>query len=72
MIINEDTYRNNQLDKYLDGDDSTNSNCCHAAILEDSDICSECREHCVTVAEEYEIAMSNRMDEERESKDERD
>lgn len=69
--MSEDTYRDNQLNKYLDGDDSQNSNCCNAAILEDSDICSECNEHCVTIAEDYENAMCDKMDEEREERRER-
>ena len=28
------------------------SNCCCAPIYEDSDICSECKEHCATMEEE--------------------
>lgn len=66
--FNEDEYRNKQLNKYLDGDDSTNSNCCNAAILEDSDICSECGEHCVTITEEYENAMYDKADAEHEER----
>ena len=30
------------------------SNCCTAIIYEDSDICSACKEHCVSIDEEEE------------------
>jgi len=47
------------------------SNCCGALIHDDTDICSECREHCESIEDyEYEELMresaaEDRMDEER-------
>ena len=71
-MFNEDGYRNNQLNKHLEEDNSELSNCCNAEILEDSDVCSECMEHCVTVTEDYENAMCDKADSERELEREAD
>ena len=48
--MNEDEFRNQELNKYLDQEEADNtevSNCCGAIIYDDSDICSDCKEHCV-------------------------
>ena len=37
---------------HLDDDIGNLSNCCTAIIYEDSDICSACKEHCVSIDEE--------------------
>ena len=34
------------------------SNCCQAMIYEDSDICSACKEHCITMEEEYLLMLA--------------
>lgn len=64
--FNEDQYRNNQLNKHLEDDESQNSNCCNAELIGESDICSECLEHCVTISQDYENAMCDKGDAERE------
>ncbi|NOQ31139.1 MAG: hypothetical protein GQ570_08465 [Helicobacteraceae bacterium] len=50
--FDEDAYRNQQLNEYLEGRDDEISNCCSAWFLEDSDICSECLEHAISIADE--------------------
>lgn len=34
------------------------SNCCGADIIENTDICSNCKEHCFVVDDEFEEIMS--------------
>ena len=50
-VFDEDAYRDKQLNRYLEQGEGESSNCCEADILEDSGICSECREHCVSKSE---------------------
>ncbi len=51
---NQDLHQDRQLEKHLEGDNSDLSNCCEAIIYENSDVCSDCKEHCVTISEELE------------------
>lgn len=69
MVLDEDTYRDNQLYEYLDKQSSYTlvSNCCGAIIYEEeSDICPDCQEHCTIVTKGeyntdlYEQAMEDR------------
>ncbi len=53
--FDEDAYRDKLLNKYLDEEDGSLSNCCGEPILEDNDVCSSCLEHCVTKTEEAEM-----------------
>ena len=74
--FDEDAYRDKQTNKYLDSleeaEEDQLSNCCYAPMCENSDICCECKEHCVTVAEEKESAYDDAMDQKyEEMKDER-
>ena len=46
--FDEDAYRDKQLHKYLEDNIGEMSNCCNAPICEESDVCCECKEHCVT------------------------
>lgn len=69
--FNEDDYRNNQLNKHLDGDEN-NSACCDSAFIEDTDICSECGEHSESITDAYEKAMCDRADAQRELEREND
>ena len=51
-MFNEDEYQSNQLNKYLDQQDLDNeevSNCCCAPVYTESDICSDCRDHCMVI-----------------------
>ena len=50
-VFNEDDYRDQQLDKYLAEQEMAEpcSTCCGAPIIEDTDICMECLEHCCIV-----------------------
>ena len=64
-MFNEDEYRNNQLNKHLEDDESELSNCCNADILSNG-LCSRCLEHCITNTDEYENAMCDKADSERE------
>ena len=59
-------YRDRQLHKYLEENESQNSDCCNASILPDSDVCSECHEHCVTVTEAHEMYLDDKADAQRE------
>lgn len=74
--FNEDAYRDRQLNKYLEEDEGVLSNCCGALILEGTDICSECLEHCVTKTEEAEMARDDagdaKLEEAREARYEND
>ena len=60
--FDEDGYRDRQLNKYLDDYDENLSNCCDAPICGDSDICCECKEHCVSHADEAEMARDDAGD----------
>ena len=60
--FDEDAYRDRQLAKYLDDYDGSLSNCCDAPMCEDSDICCECREHCVSHDDEKEMARDDAAD----------
>jgi len=71
--MNEDEYKDEMLNKYLDKqDDEEVSNCCGATLEGDLDICSDCKEHCVIQLqserdyEDYEKAMADKADAERE------
>lgn len=50
---NYDAWLNRQIDLYTDGDDTTNSNCCDA-FIDENGCCSECGEHCISIADERE------------------
>ena len=70
--FNEDEYRDNQLNKHLaEQDVRILSNCCGAELLGDTEICSDCIEHCSPtredeyLADEYENAMCDKADAER-------
>ena len=52
-----DSYLERQTEQYMTRGDQYLSNCCNAEIYEDSDICTECKEHCVTVEEEKQMCM---------------
>ena len=75
--FNEDKYMDRKLNKYLDSleDNEEVSNCCGAELLEETDICSECNEHCGIISlaewkyEEYENAMCDKADAERDERD---
>jgi len=75
--FNEDDYRDQQLDKYLDEQEMKEavSNCCGATILENTDVCSDCKEHCSEIAfgeymyDRREDAECDRADVEREMED---
>ena len=60
------------LNDYLDGTNDELSNCCEAFFIEDSDICSDCLEHAVTMTEAYENYQCDKADSERELKREQD
>ena len=60
--MNQDQHKDLQLDKYLNGDNSELSNCCEATIYENSDICSDCKEPCITVSEEFEMLRDSDID----------
>lgn len=70
MSFNEDVYRSNQLNRYLDSLDNAEevSNCCGASIIDDTIICSDCKEQCDIISLEewnmiqYENAMSDKAD----------
>ncbi len=49
--FDEDEYRNQQLNKYLDEGDMSDpvSSCCGVPIIENTDLCSDCQEHCSEV-----------------------
>ena len=32
--------------EYADNENDEKSNCCNAPVIEDSDVCGECKEHC--------------------------
>lgn len=78
MATTETEYQNKILNKYLNSVDGECSDCCGAEVLEDTDICSECNEHCTAMSigdynyEEYENAMADRCDSDRELEGERD
>ena len=46
--MNEDQWRNQQLNKYLDYEEC--SNCCGSSLIDETDICMECNEHCTVVS----------------------
>ena len=70
--MTEDEYRDRQLAKYLDEYDDQLSNCCDAMIYPDTDICSACKEHCVSHAEYAEQCRDDIGDAKREeARDER-
>lgn len=50
MPTTEDEYRNKQLDKYLDSRDYEVSKCCGDYIVEDTDLCNKCNEHCDAIS----------------------
>jgi len=64
--FNEDRYRDMQLQKYLEPDTSELSNCCDEEIDEHTGLCSRCKEPCITNTEEYENAMEDKADAQRE------
>jgi len=69
-----DTYRNQQLNTYLDKLEANQpvSNCCDAPMDEDAVLCPKCQEHCKVITqgeydyESYEEAMCDKADAERE------
>jgi len=66
--FDEDTYRNNQLDKYLrEISEEPISNCCGVYVLENTDICSKCLEHCeaTTAEDRYQDHLNEQADIER-------
>ena len=72
--FDEDAYRDRQTNKYLEEQEGNEavSNCCGSPICEESDVCCDCKEMCAPItqsefdAEEYEAAMCDRADSERE------
>ena len=66
-----DQYLADQVEKHMTEGLGELSNCCGADIYEDSDICTECNEHCVTMDEEKEIAMWDKADSKMEERRER-
>ena len=75
--FNEDVYRDNQLNKYLESLEMNEgvSNCCGVPIEEDTDVCSLCGEHYEVISlgewkyQEYENAMCDRAEAERDERD---
>ena len=69
-----DHQRDQKLNKHLEADDGELSNCCSERIFEDTDICSHCGDHCVTLAYELlrlkDSETDDRIETERESRDE--
>ena len=72
--MNEDEYRDNQLNKHLADQEMAElvSSCCGAPLKENTALCSDCKEHCSEVEmgeymyEERESAMCDKADSERE------
>ena len=67
--MTEDEWRDKQLNEHLEEDNSELSNCCDAEMY--GEVCSECSEFCVSNRNEYEDAMCDRADSERELRRER-
>ena len=71
--FDEDAYRDRQLHKYLEENTGEMSNCCDAPICEESDVCCECKEHCVTNNDAKEMARDDygdqKMEEARDGRD---
>ena len=61
-----DNYLEQQTRKYLDGTEDELSNCCNAFFEEESDLCSECQEHAISIADDRYNAMEDKADEQRE------
>jgi len=77
--MNEDDYRDKQLDKHLreEEDRELVSSCCGESMYEDlegNDICFNCQEECSTtshgeyITDEYETAMCDKADADRDDK----
>ena len=71
-MIDEDEYMAKKLHEHLDDYDYYVSNCCGEEMESYIDICPNCGEHCEVVSnkereyEEYENAMCDKADSERE------
>ena len=77
-MINEDEYMAKKLHEYLDDYDYYVSNCCGEEMESYVYVCPKCGEHCITVSkherdyEEYENAMCDKADLDRELSREED
>ena len=70
--MTEDEWRDKQLNEYLNEYDDQLSNCCDAMIYPDTDICSACKDNCVTHAQYQEQLRDGRGDAQyEEARDER-
>ena len=72
-MMNEDEYMAKKLHEYLDDYDYYVSNCCGVEVYDDDEVlCPKCKEHCEFVSkherdyEEYENAMCDKYDSDRE------
>lgn len=57
--MSKDEHDDMQLDKYLEPNTDEFSNCCNA-VIEDTGLCSECLEHCISNKDAHENAMIER------------
>ena len=66
METNQDHQRDLQLADHLDEHSADNSTCCDAPMIENTDLCSDCKEHSQSYRDMYEQSMSDRMEADKE------